>query len=453
MVGEALPQDWNWSTLGEVADPRGRAIVSGPFGSNIGTKFFVDSGVPVIRGNNLTTDVRRFIDDGFVFVTETKADELGNCEAVADDLVFTAAGSLGQVGLIPKSATYNRYIISNKQLRARVDKSIVDPLFAFYWFSSKEMVAYVQQRNTGSSVPLINLGVLRSLPIPVPPLVEQSAIARILSALDEKIELNRQMNKTLETISLALFKSWFVDFDPVRSKTEGCDPDLPKAIASLFPDAFQESELGDIPKGWRTTTVSDIATVSGGSTPSTKEPAFWDGGTHYWATPKDLSKLSTPVLLDTERQVTDEGLSQITSGLLPIGTVLLSSRAPIGYLAIAEVPVAINQGFIAMQPVAGISSLFLLRWAEWAHEQIVSRANGSTFLEISKSNFRPIPLAVPPDALMNVFDRMVRPLYAKVVNNELSSRTLAQLRNELLPRLISGRLRIKAAEGIIGRLL
>jgi type I restriction enzyme S subunit len=153
MVGESLPHNWHWATLGEVADPQGRAIVSGPFGSNIGSKFFVETGVPIIRGNNLTTDFRRFVEKGFVFVTESKADELGNCEAVADDLVFTAAGSLGQVGLIPRDSPYSRYIISNKQLRARVDKSKVDPLFAFYWFSSTEMVTYIQQRNTGSSVP------------------------------------------------------------------------------------------------------------------------------------------------------------------------------------------------------------------------------------------------------------------------------------------------------------
>ena len=161
-----LPENWRWTTLGEVVDPNSRAIVSGPFGSNIGSRFFVEEGVPVIRGNNLTTDALLFIDDDFVFVTDEKADELRNCDAVVDDLVFTAAGSLGQVGSIPKAAKYPRYVISNKQLRARLDKGKVDPLFAFYWFSSKAMVAYVQQRNTGSSVPLINLSVLSRYPCP-----------------------------------------------------------------------------------------------------------------------------------------------------------------------------------------------------------------------------------------------------------------------------------------------
>jgi type I restriction enzyme, S subunit len=136
--------------------------------------------------------------------------------------------------------------------------------------------------------------------------------------------------------------------------------------------------------------------------------------------------------------------------LLPAGTVLMSSRAPIGYLAIAEIPVAINQGFIAMQPASGVSNLFLLRWAEWAHDLIVSRANGSTFMEISKSNFRPISVTTPPDGLMKAYDLIARPLYSRMVANELSSRTLAQLRDVLLPKLVSGEVRITDVDRILG---
>ena len=153
-----------------------------------------------------------------------------------------------------------------------------------------------------------------------------------------------------------------------------------------------------------------------------------------------------PVLLDTERKITDAGLAQISSGLLPKGTVLLSSRAPIGYLAIAEVPVAVNQGFIAMKPRPSTSNLFLLRWASAAHDEIVSQANGSTFLEISKSSFRPIRIVAPSAPVMGTFDRVTRPMYLKVVEHERESRTLAALRDALLPRLISGELRVKDAE-------
>jgi type I restriction enzyme S subunit len=149
-----------------------------------------------------------------------------------------------------------------------------------------------------------------------------------------------------------------------------------------------------------------------------------------------------PVLLDTERKITDAGLGQVSSGLLPKGTVLLSSRAPIGYLAIAEVPVAVNQGFIAMKPRPGTSTLFLLRWASAAHDDIVSHANGSTFLEISKSSFRPIRTVAPAAPVMDAFDRVSRPIYLEVVGHERESRTLAALRDALLPKLISGELRV-----------
>jgi type I restriction enzyme S subunit len=251
----------------------------------------------------------------------------------------------------------------------------------------------------------------------------------------------------------ALFKSWFVDFDPVRAKAEGHDPGLPKHLAHLFPDSFEDSELGEIPKGWQVRSIGNLADVAGGATPSTKEPAYWDGGTHAWATPKDLSGLSVPVLLDTERRITDAGLSQIGSGLLPKGTVLLSSRAPIGYLAVAEIPVAINQGFIAMTPKMGTSNIFLLLWASVAHEEIVSRANGSTFLEISKANFRPIPVVSPSAAVMRAFEGQTHHLYERVVAAERESRTLAALRNTLLPKLISGELRIPNTEPIPERTL
>ena len=182
--------------------------------------------------------------------------------------------------------------------------------------------------------------------------------------------------------------------------------------------------------------ISDLAEVVGGSTPRTECTEYWEGGTHHWVTPKDLSGLSVPVLLDTERRITDAGLAQISSGLLPGGVVLLSSRAPIGYLAITESPVAVNQGFIVMKPRRGVSNLFLLQWASAAHEEIVSHANGSTFLEISKANFRPIRTVTPTGSVMQAFDRISRPMYRKVVAHERESRTLTDLRVKDAERFI-----------------
>ena len=329
-------------------------------------------------------------------------------------------------------------VFASYLIRFRIDRNKADPRFVWYNLRSHDWWHFINNSKTGSAQAGANAKILGLFPLNLPPLAEQSAIAHILGTLDEKIELNRRMNETLEAMARALFKSWFVDFDPVRAKAEGRDTGLPKHIADLFPDSFEDSELGEIPRGWEIKSIGDLADVVGGTTPSTKERSYWEGGTRAWATPKDLSGLSVPVLLDTERRITDAGLSQIGSGLLPKGTVLLSSRAPIGYLAIAEIPVAVNQGFIAMVPKAGTSNLFLLFWASVTHEEIISRANGSTFLEISKANFRPITVVAPWAPVMIAFDRLVRPTYERIVECACESRTLAQLRDTLLPRLTAG---------------
>ena len=328
------------------------------------------------------------------------------------------------------------------------DKEALNARFKYYLFKSLGL----EHMNADSAVPGLNREAVHARSIRVPPLPEQRAIAHILGTLDDKIELNRRMSQTLEAIARALFKAWFVDFEPVRAKLAGrwqrgqSLPGLPAELYDLFPNRLVDSELGEIPEGWEVKPVSDLAEVVGGSTPRTDRVEYWQGGIHHWVTPKDLSTLSLPVLLDTERKITDAGLSQISSGLLPKGTVLLSSRAPIGYLAIAEVPVAVNQGFIAMKPRPGISNLFLLRWASAAYEEIVSYANGSTFLEISKSSFKLIQVVLPSTSVMAAFDRMSRPMYHKVVENERQSHVLAALRDALLPKLISGEMRVRDAE-------
>ena len=275
---------------------------------------------------------------------------------------------------------------------------------------------------------------------------QRKSIGLILGTLDDKIELNRRMNETLEATARAIFKDWFVDFGPTRAKLEGRAPYLAPDIWSLFPDRLDN--LGK-PEGWTSSTIGQEVEVVGGSTPSTKEPAFW-GGDVSWATPKDLSSLNTPVLLSTERQITGAGLSQIGSGLLPVGTVLLSSRAPIGYMAIAQIPVAVNQGFIAMICNRRLSNVFVWLWTQANMEIVHQKANGSTFQEISKSNFRPIAATVPKGEVLRAFDEAVTPLFDRIVANEIESKALATMRDFLLPKLMSGEVRVKDAEKLVG---
>ena len=365
------------------------------------------------------------------------------------DIVIARTGaSTGTSAYIdnPPPAVFASYLV---RLKAKEE---FDSRFLAYYLKSDAFWTFIRGvLGDKSAQPNASASTMAQAPLRAPRSIgTQRAIAHILGTLDDKIELNRRMNETLEAIARALFKSWFVDFDPVRAKSEGRDPGLPPHLADLFPDSFEHSELSEIPTGWRVAPIGELATIVGGTTPSTKAATFWEDGGNYWATPKDLSALATPVLLETERRITDAGLAQIGSGLLPPGTVLLSSRAPIGYLAITEVPLAINQGFIAMLPAPGVSNLFLLYWAGWAQEEIVSRANGSTFLEISKASFRPIQVAVPTQQIFESFDQIARPVYLRIVANEREARTLISLREALLPKLISGELRVEDARRFIG---
>ncbi len=218
-----------------------------------------------------------------------------------------------------------------------------------------------------------------------------------------------------------------------------------RSLESLARVVFQElmkSEGGRM--NGRETTIGEVVTIVGGSTPSTANPDFWEGSHIHWATPKDLSALQDPILLGTNSRITELGVQQISSGLLPVGTVLLSSRAPIGYLAITQIPTAINQGFIAIKCTEEAPNYFILNWLKDSMEEIIGRANGTTFLEIIKSNFRPMPIFIPANEGMKEFVKTVEPLYQKIVANLKESRALANLRDSLLPKLMRGEVRVRA---------
>jgi len=199
-----------------------------------------------------------------------------------------------------------RFWVNNHAHIVRAN-SEADTRFLMYALAAADISGYL----TGSTMPKLTQGNMNRIPLLAPPVNEQRKIAGILGSLDDKIELNRRMNETLGEMARALFKSWFVDYQPVRTKAEGRESNLPAHIADLFSDAFNGSKLGEIPMGWEVKAICDLADVVGGSTPSTKEKSYWEGGTYHWATPKDLSRLTVPVLLQTERKITYAALGQI----------------------------------------------------------------------------------------------------------------------------------------------
>lgn len=334
----------------------------------------------------------------------------------------------------------------------------------------KNNESYIKTFANGSVTKTITKEAVRNLDVQLPDRTTQNKISEVYLVLSRKIELNRQMNQTLEEMAQAFFKSWFVDFDPVidnalaagnpipeplqsRAKIRaevaksGQAKPLPDFIRKLFPNAFVHSEnMGWIPEGWEVKPIGDVVETVGGGTPKTKEATYWAGGMHAFCTPKDMSSLTSKVLMETERHLTDDGVSKISSGQLPNGTVLMSSRAPIGYLAINQIPVSVNQGIIALKPNNKLSSEFLLSWAEENMKEITSRANGSTFLEISKKSFREIPFLLPNSNVISKFDTVGKTFFERITIIQRETNSLTKLRDTLLPKLISGELRIPDAE-------
>ncbi len=421
-------------------------ITSGGTPSRRCSEFYESGSIPWVKTKEL--------DDTWIRDTEehitTDALNSSSAKLLPENTVLIAmyGATVAQLGILARPMACNQ-----ASCALIADERGAHFRYLFYLLlSHREMI---KSLSTGAAQQNLSAKQIKEFTFRFPPVQEQRAIAHILGTLDDKIETLRRMNETLEGIARALFKAWFVDFDPVRAKMSGrwrrdqSLPGMPARLYDLFPDKLAPSELGEIPAGWRVSTIGEEVTVLGGATPSTKEPRYWQNGTHFFATPKDLSKRSSPILLETERKVTDDGLAKISSGLLPPGTVLLSSRAPVGYLAVTRVPVCINQGFIAMIPDKTLSSLFVLFWAKTNMAKIKARASGTTFAEISKKNFRPILLTVPSASVLDAFNGLIEPIFEKIATNLEQTRPLAALRDALLPQLISGRLRVRDAEKII----
>lgn len=420
------------SKIGSGATPRG------------GKDSYVEIGpFALIRSQNVYN--HGFERTGLAYISDDQANALSNVEVQPDDVLLNITGDsvarACQVADDVLPARVNQHVAI-----IRPDGQNIDARFLRYYLVAPAMQAkMLALASAGATRPALTKGMIENFRIPAYSITEQRAIAGVLSALDDKIALNRRMNATLEAMARAIFRDWFVVFGPTRAKMEGREPYLAPDLWPLFPARLTDQ---GIPEGWEVSQIGKETTAVGGSTPSTKEPSYW-GGDVKWATPKDLSSLKAPVLLETSRTITEAGLEKISSGLLPEGTVLLSSRAPIGYVAIAAVPVAVNQGFIALKCDGRLSKEFVWQWLHAFMEDIKGNANGSTFQEISKKNFRPIPVVVPPEPIRSAFDATVSPMLERIIANERESRTLAQTRDLLLPRLMSGELRVAEAEKIV----
>jgi type I restriction enzyme S subunit len=305
----------------------------------------------------------------------------------------------------------------------------IDNKYLKYYFDSKDFQELLfNWAGTGSTRAYLGITEQLKLPIILPPLPEQKAIAATLSALDDMIELNNQINKTLEEMAQAIFKSWFVDFEPFKN------------------GEFEESELGLIPKGWRVGKLSDVGEIIGGGTPSKSKPEYYAEIGIPWITPKDLSINKNKYISRGEIDISELGLRESSARLMPKGTVLFSSRAPIGYIAIAKNAVTTNQGFKSVVPFENISSEYIYLLLKNSVNEIESRATGSTFKEISGGEMKKVPIILPPKEIIRKFNEIATTLGKTQASLEDENNILMSIRDTLLPKLMSGEIRVPVDE-------
>jgi type I restriction enzyme S subunit len=359
------------------------------------------------------------------------------------DLLYSREGTY--FGLCAEVPSQAKVCLGQRMVLLRPDHQQVHPRYLRLWLNSPRIQSYLHGHRDGSVAERLNLPTIRRLPVCLPPLPEQRATAHIFGTLDDKIELNRRMNETLEALARALFKSWFVDFDPVRAKAEGREPGLPEALATRFPSSFEHSELGDIPAGWTIGSPLRIARLLSGGTPKTARDDYWNGDIQ-WASARDVSQSDQTFLVTTERRITVKGLEESATQLVPpLATVVVARGATTGRMVLFGREMAMNQTCYALATTSDTPfALYCLMRQEI--DALVHAAHGSVFDTITTKTFDTAKVVLPPRALLEVFEATAASIFRAILARINESRTLASIRDALLPKLLSGEIRIREPE-------
>ena len=325
-------------------------------------------------------------------------------------------------------------------------KKNLEQVFLRYLICNPAFTAYIKAVHTGTSIPHISGGQIGSYPILVPPLDEQRVIAHILGTLDDKIELNRRMNETLEAMARALFKSWFVDFDPARAKAEGRDPGLPKPLADMFPYSVEDSLLGEIPKGWEVGTLADFAFLNPESWSTKTRPEvinYVDLSNTKWGSIETVTDYA-------QQDAPSRAQRVLRSGDTIVGTVRPGNGS---YAFISADGLTGSTGFAVLRPRRPEYAQFVYLGATASEniETLSHLADGGAYPAVRPEVVIATQVIRPSDKILARFSMLCAPLLEKIAQNERESCTLAAQRDALLPKLISGELRIEEDTHILER--
>ena len=433
-----------WRSVALVDSPV--EIIDGDRGKNYPKQNeFLSSGHCLfLNAGNVTSDGFNF--SSCAFISQDRDQRLRKGKLLRHDVVLTTRGTVGNSAYFDETVPYDHIRINSGMVVLRALKSELDPRYLYFLTRSQLFLSQVQALRTGSAQPQLPIRDIERIFIPLPPLPEQRAIANVLGTLDDKIELNRRMNETLEEMARALFKSWFVDFDPVRAKMDGrwhhgeSLPGLPADLYDLFPNRLVDSELGEIPDGWEVGTVNSLAKrIQNGGTPKRSEPAYWDMGDIPWLTSGEVRR---SFVLDTQNFITQLGLEHSSAKMIPACSILVALYgATAGQVSMNIRPLSTNQAVSAIVPSDG-NRYFCLISLKLQVEELGNRAVGSAQQNISKKAVESTTVVLPPIEIRLKFDSVVGGLFKQIFEHINESHTLRTLRDVLLPRLVPGNIHV-----------
>ncbi len=433
-----MASDWHPVSLGELCDAGTVEIQTGPFGSQLHAHEYLPDGIPVVPTEAIRN--RRIDESVLPRISAEKAAELTRHSLKVGDILFARRGvqATGHIGFIREPEV--GYICGTGAIRLRVnDRQAIDPGFLSHVLANPSSVAWFKFHAIGATMPNLNEGIIRSFSFGLPTLAEQKRIASSLSDLDDKIELNRKLNETLETMARALFKSWFVDFNPVRAKAEGRDPCLPAHIAALFPNSFEDSEFGEIPEGWTPTTLDEEFEITMGQSPpgdtyndTGDGISFFQGRTDFgFRYPRRRVYCTAPTRFAEQSDT------------------LVSVRAPVGDVNMASERCCIGRGVAAVRHASKSRSYTFYTMQSLRSVFDKFEGEGTVFGSISKKDFHAIKKPVPSSEAVAAFERLANPLDGRIAANLNESECLTGLRDLLLPKLISGDLQLNTGAPLV----
>jgi len=421
------------TTLGSLIARGNGFVQTGPFGSQLHATDYVEEGVPVVMPVNIGDN--RIIEAGIARVREADAARLSRHRLRAGDIVYSRRGDVERRALVREEQS--GWLCGTGCLLVRPGTS-VDPRYLSFLLGSGAARSWLVRHAQGATMPNLNTSILSALPLTIHEKPEQLRIAHILGTLDDKIELNRRMNETLEEMARALFKSWFVDFDPVRAKAEGRDTGLPKHLADLFPDRLVDSKLGPIPEGWQVVRFSETVTVASGGTPKTSMAAYWSGDIP-WFSVADAPSPTDVWVTRTMKRVTQRGIDSCAASVVPKGTTILSARGTVGKVALAGRAMAFNQSCYGFPVRPGELGYFTYFTTLGIVNSLRQRAHGSVFSTITRATLDSIKVIAVPRQGRDAFEATVEPLMERILAANIESETLKHLRDAQLTEIFAPR--------------